>query len=313
MAGGGTAVSERSMREMLTPQFPDRELDFGFKQGLGFMLSGLTLSDGRSLVWHGGTAIPHQAFMAFDPESRLGVVILANTLEASRFISELAVSTMESALEAKTGRRMPPKPKATAYSPRQMTPAQLTPFAGDYATYSGMLGTVRLENGRLVVHVGERAMELTPSKEGMLLIRAQSLLGLVPYLRKDVYLEPRTIDARDILVLRGHAMPIPFERVREAPIPEAWLGRLGAYATTQPGEGICYRTLELTVKDGILVAVVGVTTGGTGAPVAPVSFPLSIVSGQEAVTAGIGIGTGSVVRAEGSGVYFSGYDFRRTR
>jgi len=311
--GGKGAVSPKSLTEMTKPQFPGLPLDFGFEQGLGFMLSGVTLADGRKLVWHGGTAIPHQAFMAIDPESGLGVAILCNTLEASRFIARLAARTLESALEIKTGRRTPPAKRGQPFKAARLTPEQLTRHAGFYATYSGMLGTVQVLDGTLTARIGDSVTRLTPAENGILLLKSDAFFGLIPHVRSDLHLEHLTVEGRDVLVLRGHAMPYPFEKVPSKPIPAAWLERLGRYATLQPGEGICYKTLELVEQAGLLVAVAGVSTGQPGAPAAPALFPLVPVSDDEAVIAGIGIGTGSVVRAEGAGLYHSGYDFRRVR
>ncbi|MFZ5426835.1 MAG: serine hydrolase domain-containing protein [Thermodesulfobacteriota bacterium] len=311
--GGRGAVSPKSLFEMTKPQFPGLPLDFGFEQGLGFMLSGVTLADGRKLVWHGGTAIPHQAFMAIDPESGLGVAILCNTLEASRFISRLATQIMETALEIKTGRRAPPVKRAQSFKAARLAQDQLASYAGFYATYSGMLGTVQVLDGTLTARIGDSVTRLTPAENGVLLLKSDAFFGLIPHVRSDLHLEHLTVEGRDVLVLRGHAMPYPFEKVPMKPIPGAWTARLGKYATLQPGEGICYKTLELVEQAGLLVAVVGVSTGQPGAPTAPAIFPLVPVSDDEAVIAGIGIGTGSVVRAEGTGLYHSGYGFRRVQ
>jgi CubicO group peptidase (beta-lactamase class C family) len=332
-AGGRGLLSGKALAEMATAQFPGLPLDFGHENGLGWMLSGLTLADGRHLMWHGGTVIPFQAFMAVQPEEKIGVVILANSEEASRFISTLAIRAVELAIQARpqtaepilrseTGpaqklSREPATPDETgAGKPKPVTlgAEALARITGDYSTFGGMLGKVWLDHGALKMWLWDREVAFEPVGNDRFLPRKEALFGLVTRVMPSLSFEFEKVQGREVLVLRGNPMPIPFEKMPVRPIPKAWKNRYGKYLTDQPGEGICYKGIELAEQDGLLVARIAVSAGAAATKDAPLSqavFPLVPVSDDEAVIGGIGIGTGAVVRAVNGGLYHSGYDFKR--
>ncbi|MBI4805954.1 MAG: beta-lactamase family protein [Desulfovibrio sp.] len=310
-ADGRGIISRDALTEMRRAQYPGLPLDFGHVMGLGWMLSGMTMADGRSLAWHGGAAIPFQAFLAIDPEAKLGVVILTNSEEASRFISTVAAKALEISLEAQTGRRPPLPARSKKPVPVALPRDELVRYIGDYATFGAQLGSVWLDGGELKIWLWDRKVDLVPIARSRFLPKQEVFFGLATRAMPDLSFEFVAAEGREALVLHGHAMPYPFERIVHRPVPEAWEGRIGKYATDQPGEGICYKGLELTKKDGLLVAKIAVSSGVAGTPTAQAEFPLVPVSDHEAVIGGIGTGTGAVVRAEGGGLYHSGYDFRR--
>jgi CubicO group peptidase (beta-lactamase class C family) len=310
-AGGRGIISQGALAEMRRAQYPGLPLDFGHVMGLGWMLSGMSMADGRSLAWHGGAATPFQAFLAMDPEAKIGVVILTNSEEASRFISTVAAKALELSLEAKTGRRPPPAAKSKKPSPVAIPRDALVRYTGDYATFGAQLGSVWLDGGELKMWLWDRMVELAPIGGDRFLPKQEVFFGLATRAMPDLSFEFVTAEGREGLVLRGHAMPYPFEKIVRHPIPTAWESRIGKYATDQPGEAICYKGLELTKKDGLLVAKITISSGLEGAPSAQAEFPLVPVSDDEAVIGGIGTGTGAVVRSEGEGLYHSGYDFKR--
>jgi CubicO group peptidase (beta-lactamase class C family) len=312
-ADGAGVIPKDGLRESMRPQFPGLPLDFGHLQGLGWMLSGVTLADGRPVAWHGGTAIPFQAFLAVEPETKLGVAILANSEEASRFASDLAVKALDMAMEVKTGRAAPLPPRPAKPKGVQLSPEELASYAGDYATFAGQFGSIWLDGDDLKMWLLDREVELMPLGKGRFLPRKEAMFGLATRVMPDLSLEYRVVEGREVMVLLGHAMPAPFEKMPHRPVPDAWLRRLGTYVTDAPGEGICYKGLELALKDGLLTAAITVSTGVAGTPTAEAVFPLVVVSDSEAVIGGIGTGTGAVVRAEGDGLYHSGYDFRPVR
>ena len=314
-AQGRGVVSPGTLREMSRVQFPGLPLDFGHEMGLGWMLSGVRLKGGQPLVWHGGAALPFQAFCAMLPGEKLGVVILSNTQEASHFLSTLGIEALDLALEAKTGIKPTPVPPPATPLPVAVKEDGLARVVGAYATFSSLLGNVWQDAQGLRMWLWDRTVELEPVKgeEGRLtfLPRKEALFGLATQVMPDLSLEFTQAAGRDVLVLRGHAMPYPFEKMTPRPIPQAWKDRLGVYVTDQQGRGISYRSLELLELNGLLVAKIGVSNGMPDSPAAQSLFPLVPVSDDEAVIGGIGTGSGGVVRAEHGGLYHSGYDFRR--
>ncbi|MFP5222333.1 MAG: serine hydrolase domain-containing protein [Acidobacteriota bacterium] len=314
-AQGRGVVSPDTLREMTRVQFPGLPLDFGHEMGLGWMLSGVRLKGGQLLVWHGGAAIPFQAFCAMLPGEKLGVVILSNTQEASHFLSTLGIEALDLALEARTGIKPTPAPEPAKPQPVSVKEAELARVVGAYATFSSLLGAVWQDAQGLKMWLWERAVELEPVQAGpgrmMFLPRTEALFGLGTKAMPDLSLEFTQTAGREVLVLRGHATPYAFEKIVPRPIPQAWKDRLGVYVTDQTGRGISYRSLELLEQDGLLLAKIGVSNGIPGSPTAQSLFPLVLVSDREAVIGGIGTGSGGVVRAENGGLYHSGYDFRR--
>jgi CubicO group peptidase (beta-lactamase class C family) len=66
-------LSDESRREMLTIQTPEDSA-----RGYGLGLSIRTADDGKRLCGHGGSVAGYTAYMLFEPESKLGVVLLRN-------------------------------------------------------------------------------------------------------------------------------------------------------------------------------------------------------------------------------------------
>lgn len=309
LSGGPGLLDEEWTQRMGMVQFPGQPLDFGLEMGLGWMLSGLATADGHRLWWHGGAAAPYQTLMAVQPDEDLGVAILANSLEASRFLPRAVLRIMDLALEAKTGRRSPPAARQPPLRPVRLASEELARHAGPYAVSGAQLGFVRLRDGSLHADLPGRSFEMLPLLDGGFAVQNDALGGLFPRVARELTLVPARIDRRDFLVLTGQSMPLPFERLRPDPVPEAWLARLGPYVPEAPCQGMCYARLELALEQGLLTARVHVSLDGQTAA-QPAVFPLVPVSESEAVIAGVGIGSGQAVRAEGGGIHHSGFLFR---
>lgn len=302
-----------TLDETFKPQFSGLPLDFGLETGLGWMLSGMSLTDGRALAWHGGAALPYQAFWAVLPADGVGVVILANTNEASHFLPRLALKAVSLALEAKSGVRLPPEPRPQRYRPARPDPAELARVEGIYAATGARLGRIWREGTGLRMWLWDREVTLTSAGRGVFLPREEQLFGLISRVSPDVRLEFRQAAGRDALVLLGNPMPAPFGRIGPAPIPKAWAERMGRWVTKSRGDSIEYRSIEIAVHDGVLAARIGTAAGVEGAPESFAWHGLTAVSDGEAVIAGLGTGTGSAVRAVPDGLYHSGYVFTRER
>ena len=112
-AGGkgekGHILKEATLREMMTPQFDKPEAKEGF--GLGFMLGEL---DGHKRVGHGGAIYGFSTELAFLPEEKLGVVVVASKDVTNRVTTRLADAALRHLLAAKAGKPLPvveePKP-----------------------------------------------------------------------------------------------------------------------------------------------------------------------------------------------------------
>ncbi|MDH3734265.1 MAG: beta-lactamase family protein [Gemmatimonadota bacterium] len=86
LATFGAAVMGRTAHELLSTDIrsqvmsPQTPADSETKYGLGFSLNEITLQDRSeaTLVAHGGSVAGYNAFLVFEPESGLGVVLLRN-------------------------------------------------------------------------------------------------------------------------------------------------------------------------------------------------------------------------------------------
>jgi CubicO group peptidase (beta-lactamase class C family) len=66
-------LSESSRREIISVQTPEAT-DRGYGLGFSIRIDG----DGHKMVSHGGSVAGYTAFMAVDPGTRIGVVLLRN-------------------------------------------------------------------------------------------------------------------------------------------------------------------------------------------------------------------------------------------
>ncbi|GFK93258.1 Penicillin-binding protein 4* [Fundidesulfovibrio magnetotacticus] len=310
LSGGRGLLTEEWTQRMGVVQFPGHPLDFGLEMGLGWMVSGLSMADGHRLWWHGGAAAPFQTLMVVQPDEDLGVALLSNSMEASRFLPQAALMALDMALEARTRRRAPPPPRVPPPRVVRLAAEELASFAGPYATVGAQLGHVRLAGAGLYADIPGRAFEMVPLLDGAFAVQRDTLAGLFPRLDRELSVRPAQTDGRRFLVLQGQAMPLPFEQLPRTPLPPAWTARLGNYAPDGPCEGLCYVRLELAqAQDGVLTARLFLAAG-SAPPGPPAVFPLLPVSDAEAVIAGAGVGTGQAVRAVEGGLYHSGYLFR---
>jgi CubicO group peptidase (beta-lactamase class C family)/D-alanyl-D-alanine dipeptidase len=111
-AGGkgakGSILKEATLRDMLTPQFDKPDAREGF--GLGFMLGDL---DGHKRVGHGGAIYGFSTELAFLPEAKLGVVVVASKDVTNRVTTRLADAALRHLLAAKAGKPLPAVEKPT--------------------------------------------------------------------------------------------------------------------------------------------------------------------------------------------------------
>jgi serine beta-lactamase-like protein LACTB len=116
--GKGLGLRHGTLAEMLTPQFEKS----GF--GLGFMIGDL---DGRKRVGHGGAIYGFSTELAFLPESKLGVAVVANKDVTNRVTTRLADAILTSLSAAKEGKALP------VANEQQTIPRELARrFAGKY-------------------------------------------------------------------------------------------------------------------------------------------------------------------------------------
>ena len=140
-AGGrcptGAIVKEATLRAMLTPQFDKPDAKDGF--GLGFMLGEL---DGHKRVGHGGAIYGFSTELAFLPDEKLGVVVIANKDVTNRVTTRLADAALRYLMAARAGKPLTAVPE-TEPVPRELARR----LAGRYG--SGLTHELLEAGGRL--------------------------------------------------------------------------------------------------------------------------------------------------------------------
>jgi CubicO group peptidase (beta-lactamase class C family)/D-alanyl-D-alanine dipeptidase len=115
-------VKPETLKTMLTPQFDKPEAKTGF--GLGFMLADL---DDHKRVGHGGAIYGFSTEVAFHPEEKLGVIVIANKDVTNRVTTRIADAALRNLVAAKAGRPLPDVDE------QQQIPRELARrFAGKY-------------------------------------------------------------------------------------------------------------------------------------------------------------------------------------
>ena len=149
---GSRVLSPNSVKQMMTLQ------DFHFQEapdimgdmrlGMGFYQT--TGLDGFAYMGHGGNLIHYHSFMAFDPDSGLGVLASVNSISGIAAPKAMASSILQSAVMEKTGSLNLPASDASV-EPIALAGGELNKHEGFY-TFAGaddLLRIAVLEDGLL--------------------------------------------------------------------------------------------------------------------------------------------------------------------
>lgn len=148
----GPLLSAATLREMHRVQWLDPDWSSG--RGLGFAV---WRQGARTLVGHGGWVAGHRAQIAFDPQTKVGVVVLTNgdeggPGEAVRQLFELVAPALEKA----TASEPPAAPTAPTASTAPTAPgtdlARLALYTGAYHTPWGERSDVLVVDGELAIY-----------------------------------------------------------------------------------------------------------------------------------------------------------------
>jgi CubicO group peptidase (beta-lactamase class C family) len=313
-AVGGTPLLKReTVAEMTRQQNLDVPLDLGLQVGFGWRINGLPGLDFDAtgpVLHHAGATLLFRSMMIALPRHRLGIVVMSNDASSEDAIEEIAVGILRNALEARTGIRPPSTPPVPLA--RTMPPASdLESWTGWWAT---PFGSVHIQPDRkgLVAALGPDQLNLAPREDGRWIPSGRSASRLPPILRSLAFLLQRVGDD-DVLAVRRADRDVPFGLPMPIlRIPDEWKARTGRYVLANRGEDAVYPgEIDLSIGDGFLVLtgrMAGLDRGNW-------QFALAPVSASDAAVAGIGRGSGLLLRAvefEGAPfLHFSGYLMRR--
>ncbi len=238
-AGGHQIIQEKTLQEMLRPQNSAVALDFDTRVGLGWWLDAKgkpQLKNGGTVAAHNGATISFHSQLYILPEHKLGVIVLANSSTAGGVVEHVAIETLASALEAKSGIHQP-EPVKIQTDKKLPTPEEVHEFVGDYTTMIGLAQISACGDG-LCAQTADTKFDLVHGSDGLFRLK-YSLLGLIPIdlgFLGQVGLSRRTLDGRELLVARvGEQEALVGQRITPPPNLEPWRRYLGEYENTNLG------------------------------------------------------------------------------
>ena len=309
---GKRIVSAESLREMFKVQNANVPLDFDFKMGLGWMLSGVDVPRAGVVASHGGTTLNYHTMLAVLPEYKLGVVVLSNSATAQGAVAKVTEETLKLALEAKRGITLPEKTAMVAQNV-PLTEADLRDYSGYFET---LIGLVRVDNrdGALIAELMGWKFELVKHEDGDFGVRLK-LLGLIPVANaemKEMNLSLHRVDGRDVLAFKRHGQAMLVgEKLHPAPLPEYLNDYVGDYDIANKHDGPLPEHIRV-LREGDLLIGEFTFAEKPGFVFRTAFLP---VAQNELVMAGVGSGKGETLRLSRIGdevhMYFSGFDLKK--
>ncbi|GAB5605337.1 serine hydrolase domain-containing protein [Sideroxyarcus sp. TK5] len=309
---GRQILKPDSLREMVRAQNENVALDFDFRMGLGWMLSGVDVPRAGKVVSHGGTTLNYHTMLALLPEHKLGVVVLSNSANSQALVAKVTEETLKLALEAKRGITQPQK---------QFVESKMVPLStDDLRDYDGyfetLIGLVKVENRKdeLIAELMDFDFELVKHEDGHFGVRLK-LLGFIPVANqqmKEMKLSLRRVAGREVLVYEkdGRAMLVG-EKLHPQPLPDYLNDYVGEYDFVNPHDGPMPENVRV-VRDGDLLVGEFNTSLMPGFLLRTAFLPAPAQG--ELIMAGVGSGKGETVRvAKVDGVprmYFSGFELK---
>lgn len=313
--GSRAVLSPETLQEMWRRQNTDVALDMDFRIGLGWMLGQPGLDYAGTVVHHNGGTLGASSELILLPQHKLGVIILANSPDASAALNGIAVQALKLALEAKTGLQEPSTPKPAAAVPAAMTSTQLEPLAGHYASNLGSVFTLQNKDSYLQTQFLGMTLALWPSADETFALQYR-MFGWLPINLdglREVAVSVDAIGERQVAALhyKGQRF-LAGVKISPHPVSPAWLARTGRYVIVNQGDdGTLFENTQLAYENGLLVLkfTLPELPGFTS------SIALDPVSDLEAVSQGLGRFMGEtfrVISVQGQErIVYSGYELRR--
>jgi len=309
---GKQIVKPESLREMFKVQNQNVAMDFDFKMGLGWMLSGVDVPHAGTVASHGGTTLNFHTLMVVLPEHKLGVVVLSNSTTAQSIVGKIATETLKLALEAKSGITQPAKVfKEVKEVP--LTKEDILAYDGYFDTLIGLV-KVSGNSGDLVAEIMGQKLELIPREEKQFGARFK-LFGFIPLkigALEELSLSLHKIDGHDVLALKSNDQSMLIgEKLEPVAIPPHLLDFVGEYEIINKHDGPLPESVRVLYADGLLIgAFTFIEKPGFVFRVA-----LRPVADDEVVMAGLGPGKGETLHLKRFGeelhISFSGFELRK--
>ncbi len=280
-------ISKQSLKEMLTVQNTGVALDAGTQIGLGWFIFDKILNGKERVYGHDGGTIAHLSSFLIAPESKLAVVVMANSVSASS--NAIATKLLQLAWYAKNG-------KVLLHTSATQTKTNSTPeLTGTYATLFGKAKLEKRGNEHFTVKSSGNQFDMKPLGHGKYALRYK-LFGLLPFALpglEDVTIYGETISGHQIIIGETPTERVlAGVRVEPTPISAAWKQRVGHYEVINQPEPELFqaKNLELKIEDDFLIYHASGMTGES------VGYILRVINDREAVIVGLGRGMGETLQ-----------------
>lgn len=304
--GDAQLLAPEQVEAMLTAHNDALALDLDLQFGHTWFLDHAELSYAGRVAWHGGRTLHQHAQLILLPDHGLAVAVASNSLTAGRVVESVAVQTLISALQEKSGLEAPaPAPNVEHVIAESELQAEfLDAHAGDYATSVGI--------SRVGLHEGEVWSQSKPGSNRLNLIgpdvgTIDALPGARVRFVDEGGLHLMVVERDGQLRRTGVRLDPPAE------IPEAWRAREGRWTLIErPGEVSNIREPELRIIDGRLTLE---CLGLLEQPPLPLAMALRPIDDRRARIEGLARGQGVIVEVRGEGanerLWWSGREFAR--
>ena len=290
---GREIVSPEMLKRMMEPQNRDIALDMDIVNGLGWFLEEDTIPGGGRVVRHGGTTLLFNSELILLPETNLGVAVLANSSNSRGIVSQLAEEILARALM-----EMPAPPDArffVAKLEKDLRNNNTAEISGNYATDIGLI-SIRAKDAKICACIVEETFDLIPYPNGWFGIDQQGQSSLSPAVKPlaEMQFQTRLINGKEVVVAKtGDHMNVLGEKIPPAPIPEAWLNRVGSYELLNPDHQFPVRQARLALNNGHLCMSYQMPKLSPNV----IQVPLRPISDTDAIILGLGRTRGETLRA----------------
>ena len=282
-------LKEDTLKKMFTVQNSDVKLDLGMKIGLAWFIDTDILSENETVYEHGGDTIAfHSSFMVA-PDSKLGVVVLTNSVGANAV--EIATKLLQKAWEKKTGKEL----TKTTINESVINDFELEGFYSS-SMFGGIFEIVKKDSDTYAVKSLDSSEEIPLQHKGN-----------GTYAFDDFELYTQHIENEDVIVGRkDNKKFIAAVKVIPQSISEIWQNRLGRYrvVNSQAPESLRTGDVNLLVYNGFLLI-------SDLSEEEPDMYVLKIINDNEAITAELGRGQRETLSFKDDMVYYQGLQYQK--
>ena len=275
---GVEVLKEDSLNEMFKVQNSNVKLDLGKKIGLAWFIDTDILSNNETVYEHGGATVAFNSSFMVAPDSKLGVVVLANNYNANSV--EIATTLLQKAWEKKTGKKL------TKIKVQESVTNDFE-LAGIY-TGNTSFGIIKKDSDTYILATLDGSeVPLQHRENGT-------------YSIGDSELYTQHIDNEDILIDRSDKR-IMGVKVTPQSISDMWQNRLGRYIIVNPQapESLRQDDVILSIYNGFLLISQEET------------HVLKIINDNEAITAGLGRSQRETLSFKDNMVYYQGLQYQK--